>query len=771
MPKTNSTRSRLGFRVGWFHAGSGLKLAIVAGFLLAGPGRAAPIDWTLSVAPRSDSLLEIARAERGDTAGFKPFSSDADARKVGSTDSIYTFRADIPTNTVDSGELYMGIGVVTDRVDIHWNREHVFRMGTAQSGRKSASYQGSIVSLSSQPPVGAGSDLLVVQVFPTGFAFRPPEIRIGGYAEIGHFAYLTTLLNLVVPAAGSLASLIMCVFVVGLWRAMGRTRDDWLWFAVSAFGIALSFTPTIFSSPLHPSHFPTVVGRSGVVLASISNSAFLLIFLGLGRWIRPVRFLPIGLWALYFLGSLATTDLVGVEAWFGWALDLVILPGLFAGFGALGWHCWKHRSPGHLILALGFVCLFCACMHDLYFYRTGLTPMAWLFPVGFLGMELAMVVLIARDMLVIWSQNQERALALVQRGEELNRQRILADDALRVRAQFLDKMAHEFRTPMQGLMGMVDLLKGGGSGIDKSILDGTDRLLKRHLVRINNVIDQMDLRQGSLSLRQDRFDPDFLLEGWKRFFVPVVEPATSFVPSEPDFVLGDAERIDRAVVSIGQILSEGMDDMVDVDGVRRNDSFEVVLSRRHARAAHLQERLFGSASTWRQELDDASALVFALGGRLDMQVDDGKISCVLVFPVESAPWRRQGSDGACSLRETPIVLLAEDERINAKLVVTLLERSGCRAVWARDGQEAIDLAAMELPDLILMDINMPIMDGLEAARILRSDTRTAGIPVVAVSAHAHQDVVLSEGIDGFVAKPLRAASIRELVDRYCRRRG
>jgi len=126
--------------------------------------------------------------------------------------------------------------------------------------------------------------------------------------------------------------------------------------------------------------------------------------------------------------------------------------------------------------------------------------------------------------------------------------------------------------------------------------------------------------------------------------------------------------------------------------------------------------------------------------------------------------------GAEGSRETPLVLLAEDERINAKLVITLLERAGCRALWARDGQEAIDFAALEMPDLILMDVNMPIMDGLEAARIVRSDPGTCGIPIVAVSAHARENVVLSEGIDAFLAKPLRASQLRELIDRYCRRR-
>ena len=83
----------------------------------------------------------------------------------------------------------------------------------------------------------------------------------------------------------------------------------------------------------------------------------------------------------------------------------------------------------------------------------------------------------------------------------------------------------------------------------------------------------------------------------------------------------------------------------------------------------------------------------------------------------------------------------------------------------------MDVAQMERRGLMLMDVNMAVMDGLEAARILRADPVTSRIPIVAVSAHANENLVLGQGIDGFVSKPIRASQMRELVNRYCRNRG
>jgi two-component system cell cycle response regulator DivK len=107
-------------------------------------------------------------------------------------------------------------------------------------------------------------------------------------------------------------------------------------------------------------------------------------------------------------------------------------------------------------------------------------------------------------------------------------------------------------------------------------------------------------------------------------------------------------------------------------------------------------------------------------------------------------------------RERPIVLIAEDERELRQLYAQQLTISGFDVIEAANGAEAIDLTSTSLPDVILMDLSMPVLDGWEATRRLRANTRTAHIPVVALTAHdgsGELQRATSAGCDWFVPKP------------------
>jgi two-component system, cell cycle response regulator DivK len=103
------------------------------------------------------------------------------------------------------------------------------------------------------------------------------------------------------------------------------------------------------------------------------------------------------------------------------------------------------------------------------------------------------------------------------------------------------------------------------------------------------------------------------------------------------------------------------------------------------------------------------------------------------------------------------ILVVEDERFSLLLVRLLLERAGYRVLSAGTAEEALDIAVRQAPDLILMDISLPGMDGLEAVRILKANPTTRGICVVALSAHAMKsdaDRAHAAGCDGYLTKPI-----------------
>ena len=113
---------------------------------------------------------------------------------------------------------------------------------------------------------------------------------------------------------------------------------------------------------------------------------------------------------------------------------------------------------------------------------------------------------------------------------------------------------------------------------------------------------------------------------------------------------------------------------------------------------------------------------------------------------------------------THVILVVEDNERNLKLLRDVLEYAGYDVRVARTAEDGITLAVKELPDLVLMDLQLPGMDGMEALRQLRENPRTAGIPVVAVTAQAmkqDRERVLEAGFDGYVEKPI---SVRAFPD-------
>lgn len=102
------------------------------------------------------------------------------------------------------------------------------------------------------------------------------------------------------------------------------------------------------------------------------------------------------------------------------------------------------------------------------------------------------------------------------------------------------------------------------------------------------------------------------------------------------------------------------------------------------------------------------------------------------------------------------ILLADDHEDNRLALLTVLEREGYRTLGAANGQEACTVALEHMPDLILMDLAMPVMDGRQAMRHLRADERTAGIPIIVLTAMAlsvDRDRLVAEGFDGLLIKP------------------
>ncbi|HTQ55505.1 MAG TPA: response regulator [Bryobacteraceae bacterium] len=120
------------------------------------------------------------------------------------------------------------------------------------------------------------------------------------------------------------------------------------------------------------------------------------------------------------------------------------------------------------------------------------------------------------------------------------------------------------------------------------------------------------------------------------------------------------------------------------------------------------------------------------------------------------------------------ILLVEDNELNRDMLSRRLRHRGYEVVLASDGRQSLDAARREQPDLVLMDLSLPEIDGWQATRILKGDAATAAIPVVALTAHAmvgDLEKALAAGCDDYATKPVNLPLLLEIIERLCHPRG
>jgi two-component system cell cycle response regulator DivK len=118
---------------------------------------------------------------------------------------------------------------------------------------------------------------------------------------------------------------------------------------------------------------------------------------------------------------------------------------------------------------------------------------------------------------------------------------------------------------------------------------------------------------------------------------------------------------------------------------------------------------------------------------------------------------------------TKVVLIAEDDPKSMKLTYDLLNVFGYSTLTAGNGLKAVEMAKFHKPDLILMDVQMPVMDGLTATRLIKADSKIQGIPIIAVTAYAMRDdekKMLEAGCDGYITKPIDIQYLLRTIEKY-----
>ncbi len=392
---------------------------------------------------------------------------------------------------------------------------------------------------------------------------------------------------------------------------------------------------------------------------------------------------------------------------------------------------------------------------------------------------------------------EDRTAELQQTNEQLRQEKDRAESATRTKSAFLANMSHEIRTPLNGVVGMLGILEGTSLDENQKELVSTIRVSSDSLLGIiNDILDFSKIESGQIALEHIDFDLKQLLSEIERILKLKADEKSLELKIETDPLLplyfnGDSFRIKQVLLNLTsnavKFTSKGSVrikvDMLAKEGNKVRLRFSVIdtgigiseenrkkLFREFSQADSSTARKFGGSGLG---LAISRNLIHLMDGRIDVVSKEGEGSefwFEIMLPEGAKPEeRRAAADPSVfgSLKDAGLkVLLAEDNQINQKVALYSLRKLGLSCDLAENGKQAVERYMAKAYDFILMDIQMPVMDGYEATRKIRQfekeDKRNA-VRIVAMTANAlksDRDKCLSVGMDDYISKPFQ---ITELI--------
>ncbi|MGH6971503.1 MAG: ATP-binding protein, partial [Caulobacteraceae bacterium] len=378
--------------------------------------------------------------------------------------------------------------------------------------------------------------------------------------------------------------------------------------------------------------------------------------------------------------------------------------------------------------------------------------------------------------------------------EDLMEARDAANAASIAKSQFLANMSHEIRTPLNGVLAMAEVMNRGDlAGVQRERLAVVRQSGEQLLAVLNDILDLSKIEAGKLELVEDDFDLEKIAQSARDSFTALAQEkglgfSVEVATDAAGAWRGDADRLRQILANLvsnavkftqegrvearfGAADAGGLRVSVTDTGIGIPQDKVLTLFEKFTQADASTTRQYGGTGLG---LAICRELAQLMGGQISVMSREGEGSTFIVelpFSRATGCMEVEAPEAAAQIARSVRVLAAEDNIVNQKVLKAIVEPMDVELSLVGDGRAAVEAWREGAFDVILMDIQMPVMDGIAAAKAIRaaeaSEQRTR-TPILALTANAlvHQvEEYLAAGMDGHVAKPIEIAKLYDALSR------